>query len=311
MNNKEIYKNNEELFQLYNSAIDEQEKLKVRNQIIENNQKMVWKITMSYKNIESSYDLDDIFQEGIIGLIKAIEHFDVSLGYKFSTYAYYWIRQAIGRNLIDKGSIIRIPVHAHTKISKLLKKDIDELTDIEKKYIQQIQNIHSYSLNQKYINRSSNSNSFDTAEKMEYVEQEEIDDPEEVLDKMTYKDIIEEGILKCLKSGREQDVFAMRYGFLTYNKHHSLQEIGDKYKCSRERIRQILSGKSDSTRDRDIFTRPKGAEPKITRWLLKNNIIELSKGYKKPLYKAPKIKKGVDVAKPGLSTTELSRLKND
>src|SRR5699024_11941018 len=88
--------------------------------LAESNIKLVWKITNHYLGLgTSSFDQDDMYQTGMIGLMKAAEKFDISLGYAFSTYAVNWIRQAITRDIANYSTLIRIPVHYREKLNKL------------------------------------------------------------------------------------------------------------------------------------------------------------------------------------------------
>lgn len=92
------------------------------DQIVRNNIRLVESIAGSYsKKIGHQMEFDDLVQEGILGLMKAIKKFDPEKGYQFSTYATWWIRQSITRAIVDKGYIIRVPVHKYETINKVLK----------------------------------------------------------------------------------------------------------------------------------------------------------------------------------------------
>ncbi|WP_229864887.1 sigma-70 family RNA polymerase sigma factor [Streptomyces spinoverrucosus] len=85
--------------------------------LVRHNQRLVWKIALGYQG--RGLDVDDLVQHGTIGLMRAVRKFDVDKGYKLSTYATWWIRQAITRAVADEGTLIRIPVHMHEKVSKV------------------------------------------------------------------------------------------------------------------------------------------------------------------------------------------------
>ncbi|MDX3832438.1 sigma-70 family RNA polymerase sigma factor [Streptomyces europaeiscabiei] len=85
--------------------------------LVRHNQRLVWKIALGYQG--RGLDVDDLVQHGTIGLMRAVRRFDVDKGYKLSTYATWWIRQAITRAIADEGTLIRIPVHMHEKVSKV------------------------------------------------------------------------------------------------------------------------------------------------------------------------------------------------
>ena len=91
---------------------------KARQELIIHNLKLVVSIAKQYLNLGLSFE--DLIQEGNLGLLKAIEKFDPSLGYKFSTYATWWIRQAVARGAADKSRAIRIPVHLYERVKKYM-----------------------------------------------------------------------------------------------------------------------------------------------------------------------------------------------
>ena len=111
------YDEEKEAFIKYGNATSEEEKIKYRNDIIAANLRLVVSIARRYK--DRGLEMSDLIQEGNLGLIKAIEKFDLSKGYKFSTYATWWIRQNITRAIADKSNAIRIPVHAYEAFNKI------------------------------------------------------------------------------------------------------------------------------------------------------------------------------------------------
>jgi len=105
-----------------NELIQEAQKgnIEARNKVVENNYRLVTSIAKNFV-VNTSMSFEDIYQEGIIGLIKAVDKFDTSKGFKFSTYATWWVKQAIQRNLANNNRSIRLPVHIQEQLSKLRK----------------------------------------------------------------------------------------------------------------------------------------------------------------------------------------------
>mgnify|MGYP001486920948 FL=1 len=101
---------------------DELKRNKSLRNLVEANSNLVWKIVKQYSGLETvGFDTDDMFQVGVIGLLKAAEKFDISKGNQFSTYAVWWIRQAITRGIADYSTLIRIPVHYREKMNKFIR----------------------------------------------------------------------------------------------------------------------------------------------------------------------------------------------
>jgi RNA polymerase primary sigma factor len=112
------YKENTWIIEKY----QKESKVEILNELLVNNRGLVESIANRYmKHTSNKLDYDDLVSEGYLGLMKAIERFDTSLGHQFSTYATWWIRQSITRAIMDKGYTIRVPVHMHDSISKVLK----------------------------------------------------------------------------------------------------------------------------------------------------------------------------------------------
>ena len=106
-----------ELFTKYSNCSNSEEKAKIKDKIASANLRLVVSVAKDYLN--RGFDLSELIAEGNIGLLVSIEKFDVSLGYKFSTYADFWIRQAITRALSDKSKVIRVPVHLFHNVMKV------------------------------------------------------------------------------------------------------------------------------------------------------------------------------------------------
>ena len=109
------------IYKILNSySKDSKEYKKAYEKIIMSNQRLIFKIAYNlYKTSSPALDLDDLIQEGNLGLMKAVNKYDYTKGYMFSTYAIWWIRQAIQRAIYDKSSIIRIPVHLKTQVARI------------------------------------------------------------------------------------------------------------------------------------------------------------------------------------------------
>ena len=187
----------------------------------------------------------DLIQEGSLGLMKAIDKFDASRGFKFSTYATWWIRQAITRAMADQGRTIRIPVHMHDELNRYMK--------VSKKYEQEYGVVPKYTEVARELNISD--------EKAKEIEKltvlpvsiyapvgEEGDSfladfisaedksTEEIIDDAELKIQINK-VLSTLEP-RERKVIIMRFGLFD-NRIHTLEEIGNSFGITRERIRQI------------------------------------------------------------------------
>lgn len=213
------------------------------------NLRLVVSIAKKYKN--NGLQFLDIIQEGNLGLAKAIQRFDYSKGFKFSTYATWWIRQAITRAIADSGEIIRKPVHVCEDLKKIQKAQVEfiriygyepnasqlaEKTGFDVEKIKELLNViritDPISLNKVIPNSDSHSES--TVQ--DFIIDENAHVELEPINSVLHQDL--ENLMNKVLTEREKDILLHRFGYYD-NKIYKLQEIGDMYNVTRERIRQI------------------------------------------------------------------------
>lgn len=218
-----------------------------RETMIMANLRLVLHIAKPYVGL-SDLSLDDLFQEGVIGLMRAADKYDHTLGYKFSTYAKWWIRQSITRSLADRGATIRLPLHVYDDVLRLKRAhkllgqahperrtSVAELADelawtIDKvHFIQQIGAFVTASLDER-INGHDDLTLMDTLVSG-------LPSPEEHLDHADLARCID-GALSGLKE-RESKVLRLRFGLSDSGHEATLEEIGQMFGVTRERIRKI------------------------------------------------------------------------
>ncbi len=225
---------------------EKQEGKEAKDHLINANLRLVIAIAKHY--VGRGMHFLDLIQEGNMGLIKAVEKFDYTKGFKFSTYATWWIRQAITRAIADQARTIRIPVHMVETINKMtrvqrqlvqeLGRDptAEEISDkmdgsLSPERIREIQRIAL-----EPVSLETPIGEEDDSHLGDFIEDKEAQSPEEYTTKSLLKDELYE-IMKDL-TDREERVLRLRYG-LDDNRPRTLEEVGREFNVTRERIRQI------------------------------------------------------------------------
>ena len=236
-----------EYFKRYHSSVDEQEKKEIKQHIVCCNIRLVVAIAKKVAKVNKKVELQDMIDAGIIGMYKAIEKFDYTKGFKFSTYAYNWIHQTITRSIANTGDTIRIPVHFTENLSKIKKIENQYMIEhgcetvpdeeIAERLGTTVEKVKKY---KKYAMPCS---SIDTpiddsdTEIVDMVEDKDSENPEEA----SVNGELHKYLLDAIKTldEREACIIINRYNLNHSARPLQLEELAKKFGLTKERIRQI------------------------------------------------------------------------